>query len=68
MAAAESDSIRCTKDPVSYKIWHIKTPQGDVNIWDDGNGCRSICEVNLKPEAAEGFWQRLQEKVDSSTG
>ena len=65
MAAAESEDIRCTRDPVSYKKWHISPHGGWVVIWDAGNCWSNILEVDLRPEEAEAFWQRLQEYVES---
>ena len=60
MAAAESEDIRCTRDPVSYRAWHISAHGGWVVIWDAGNCWSNILEVDLRPEEAEAFWQRLE--------
>ena len=68
MAAAESGDIRCTRDPVSYRVWHITAHGGWVVIWDAGNCWSNILEVDLRPEEAEAFWQRLQDYVESRPG
>ena len=63
MAAAESEDIRLTQDPVNYKIWHISSHGGCVVIWESGNFWSNILEVDLRPEEAEAFWQRLEEYI-----
>ena len=65
LAAAQGDSIHRTHDPIDYRNWHVETPRGRISFWDTGNGRASIIEVNMAPEPAQAFWQRLREYVKS---
>ena len=68
MAAAQADSIRRSRDPVSYRCWRIDAHQGSrISFWDTGNRWSRIEEVDLPPEQAEVFWKRLREYVESHT-